>query len=369
MENTVCSFTVLNNPSRKYANTVNLVFFRAIPLSKTFETYVDGLKNWKKYVKLFPESQLQIFIDEYVSQQPEIMNIMHSLNARIYKFECPEYLRENMFHVGLFPTMVRFYPMFDINTKPMRIAHIQELEPAEDTLHKVKLMEKASRMTLPFKLSLIYSTSRIFEKLPAKLPTFENDIQYGWLLAGRLTVLEKIPFSLFTAYLDSIINGKKYFNPYVLKNNEVKEDPAREKYQFGVDEMFLNHVYLPWLIQNNKAIGIIVEYTPSLPVYFSRMRIRKDRRSIHFFKYILGKSQAVDASFREFDKLLYVTSKASLNVKQDLVRRFDEVVQKYPDWLGDGVSEFILKVFKGYVHRVCMLVVQSGKIVAVKDMD
>ena len=369
MENTVCSFTVLNNPSRKYANTVNLVFFRAIPLSKTFETYVDGLKNWKKYVKLFPESQLQIFIDEYVSQQPEIMNIMYSLNARIYKFECPEYLRENMFHVGLFPTMVRFYPMFDINKKPMRIAHIQELEPAEDTLYKIKLMEKASRMTLPFKVSLIYSTSRIFEKLPAKLPTFENDIQYGWLLAGRLTVLEKIPFSLFTGYLDSIINGKKYFNPYVLKNNDIKEDPVREKYQFGVDEMFLNHVYLPWLIQNNKAIGIIVEYTPSFPVYYSRIRIRKDRRSIHFFKYILGKSQAVDAALGEFDKLLYVTSKASLNVKQDLVRRFDEVVQKYPDWLGNGVSEFILKVFRGYVHRICILVVQSGKIVAVKDMD
>jgi hypothetical protein len=169
--------------------------------------------------------------------------------------------------------------------------------------------------------------------------------------------------------LDSIINGKKYFNPYVLKNNDIKEDPVREKYQFGVDEMFLNHVYLPWLIQNNKAIGIIVEYTPSFPVYYSRIRIRKDRRSIHFFKYILGKSQAVDASLGEFDKLLYVTSKASLNVKQDLVRRFDEVVQKYPDWLGNGVSEFILKIFRGYVHRICILVVQSGKIVAVKDMD
>lgn len=369
MENSVCSFDILNNPSQRYANTVNLVFFKAVPLSKNFQKYVEGLKGWKKYIKLFPHSQLQIFVDEHVSEDAELMNIMKTLDARIYKFECPEYLRNSNFHVGLFPTMVRFYPMFDINHKAMRVAHIQELEPDIDSLKRIQQLEKVSRMKLPIDLSMIYSTNKLFlEELIDVMPKFEGVIPYGWILAGRFTAMEKIPFSLFTTYLKDVSSGKKYYNIYESMFG-VKTVPEHEQYRFGVDESFLNYVYLPWLIRNNKAIGVIVEYSPASPIYYERRRIVRDGRSRELLNYILQKKQSISDSVKEFDNLFY-TNKTNNNPRlTDVGNRFYEVVEKYPNWLGVGFTKLIMTVFKGYVYRNCLVIIQGGKIVGMKDVQ
>jgi hypothetical protein len=55
MNNSVCDLELIYNPSKKYANTVNLVFFRAIPITKSFHKYIDGLKKWKQIKKHFPD--------------------------------------------------------------------------------------------------------------------------------------------------------------------------------------------------------------------------------------------------------------------------------------------------------------------------
>ena len=155
MDNDICKFTILDSPSRKYANTVNLVFFRAVPLYKNFQKYVDGLKRWKGYMeKYYPESQLQIFIDKTIASDSSIQTILNKMDARIYLFDCPEYKRDETFHIGLFATMVRFYPMFDINTHPLKIAHIQELEPDEESIYRFGDMERVSRMKFTHKFIL-----------------------------------------------------------------------------------------------------------------------------------------------------------------------------------------------------------------------
>lgn len=370
MDNPICDFEIIETPNRRYANTVNLVFFRAIPLTKNFQKYVDGLKNWKMLMKkYYPESQLQIFVDNSIASDPAIQKILFDLNARIYLFECPEYLREDKFHIGLFGTMIRFYPFFDVNTHPMKIAHIQEVEPSPDSWELSKDMNKASLEKFKHKMGIIYDSHNVFEIPPdyKNQSTFENGILFPWILAGRFTAMSKIPFKLWTTYVEDTKNGKKFYNKYLLTQKQTSTIKEHGNFSFGVDESFLNDVYLKWLIQNGYGIGFILRYKISYPVFYLLRKISKDNRTLKIFNYILQKNHtSFNKAFEDFDNLFYQNDKSKKAIES--APRFYEVVEKYPDWLGVPQSTFLMKVCKGYLSRTCLVVVKDDKIVDIKDL-
>lgn len=366
MENDICNFTVLENPSRKYANTVNLVFFRAFPIYKNFQKYIDGLKQWKKYMeKYYPESQLQIFIDKTIANDSAIQTILKKMDARIYLFDCPEYKIDDTFHIGLFATMLRFYPIFDINNHSLKIAHIQELEPDDEFVYRFEVMDKASRSKFNNKLSFLYGGRRIFEEIKGFGFSFGEDINYPWIVAGRFTLFEKIPFDLFKNFLNDINSGKKFFNKYEHTQENTKIIKEHGNYSFGVDEMFLNSVLLPWLIENNKNIGIQLDYKISYPVYYMRENIKRHPKSMMIFNYILQKNQSVLDSLKDFDSLFYRNTNSQR--AKECADRFYEILEKYPNWLGPRQSSIILSLYKGYIERVCVVVVRGNVIVEIKD--
>jgi hypothetical protein len=361
MENSICNFTVIESPNRRYANTVNIVFFRAIPLTKNFKKYLDGLKGWKKYIKFYPDSQLQIFVDKSIAEDKDIAPILHGLGARIYLFECPEFMRIDKFHTGLFGTLVRFFPMFDINTHPMNIAHFQELEPDLTFTYRFSDIDKLSKMKSNHNLSVIYESHNMFEHLHSEQLSFGGGTYYPWMVAGRFTVLKaKAPIKLLNDYLEDVKHGKKFFNRYegyhVIK-------PEHENFSFGIDESFLNSVYLPWLIKNDFAIGIFQDYHLSHSIYYLKDDIKKDARSREFFNYILQKRQSLNESLTQFDNLFY-----KKNGGQHYVDRFFEIVEKYPDWLGTGTTYLLKSVFYKRSARKCMIVVRGNEIVDIVDV-
>jgi hypothetical protein len=367
MENPICDFEIIQNPSRKYANTVNLVFFRAYPIYKNFQKYIDGLKNWKSFMEYYPYSQLQIFVDREIANDPAISKILASMNARVYIFDCPDY-KEDDHHVGLFPTMVRFYPIFDINTHAMNIAHIQELEPDKEFVERFGHMEVASRSKSVERnnVALLYGARNFYDTLQWKnKSTFEDGIDYPWCVAGRFTATQKLPFSLWTGFLETIDAGNSFVNKY-LKSQESKIKKEHGKYHFGVDEAFLNDTLIPWLITNDYGIGIVTEYNIAFPLFYLEARIKQDRRSKQILDYILQKTDSVERNLRLFDSTFY--RKTDSQAPKDVVERFYEIVEKYPDWLGKTKSSLILKVFKGYVSRICMIVTRNRKIVDVVDI-
>jgi hypothetical protein len=213
MENSICKFTIIESPNKRYANTVNIVFFRAIPLTKNFQKYVDGLIEWKQYMKEYPDSQLQIFVDRSIAEDKDISPVLYSLGARIYLFDCPDFKRSDKYHKGLFGTLIRFFPIFDINTHALSVAHIQELEPDTTFANRFSDLDKMSKLKTNHNLTLIYESHDIFEHLHKNQPTFEDGLLYPWIVAGRFTILKnKIPIKLLEDYLRDIKNGKKFYN-------------------------------------------------------------------------------------------------------------------------------------------------------------
>lgn len=370
MENPVCDFKIIETPNRKYANTVNIVFFRAIPLTKNFKKYVDGLKNWKTLMKkYYPESQLQIFVDISILSDPEIENVLFNMDARIYLFECPDYLRNDGFHMGLFGTMIRFYPFFDINTHPMRIAHIQELEPSKDSLPTFEDMNKASLIKFKHNIGIIYDSHNLFENPPnyKEQPKFENGILYPWMFAGRFIAMTKIPFSLWEKYIKDIDSGKKFYNKYMDTQKETTTIKEHGNYSFGVDESFLNEVYLKWLINNNYGIGIILRYKISYPIYYLKDRLTKDNRSLKIVNYILQSDyKSVTTALNDFDDLFYFHENGKK--AKECAPRFYEIIEKHPSWLGIPQSTLIKNVFDGSLSKKCVIVVKNGSIVEIKDL-
>lgn len=372
MDNEICDFQIIETPNRKYANTVNIVFFRAIPLTKNFQKYVDGLKSWKVFMKkYYPESQLQIFVDKSIASDQEIQKILFNLDARVYLFECPEYLRDDKFHIGLFGTMIRFYPFFDVNTRPMKIAHIQELEPGEYLLSTFENMNKASLMKFKDNVGLIYDSHKFFEFLPnyKNQQKFENGLPYPWVYAGKFIAMTKVPFSIWTEYIKDIEQGKQFYNKYLVSKKEKDKPTIKEhgNFSYGVDESFLNEVYLKWLIKNNYGIGIIIRYKISYPVYYLLETLRKDIRTLKFINYILQKNHSsLNKALTDFDDLFYNHENSKKAIES--APRFYEIIGKYPNWLGNAQSDFIKKVFNGYLSRTCIIIVKDEKIVEVRDL-
>jgi len=330
--------------------------------------YIDGLKNWEGMMKkYYPESQLQIFVDRTIANDTTIQDIMKKMNARIFLFDCPEFKLNDTFHIGLFGTLVRFFPIFDINTLPMKIAHIQDLEPTI-SMDRIYLIEKASRMKFKNKLSFLYMGNKLFEESPSK-SYFEDIIAYPWILADRFIAFEKFPFTLLTNYLKDVESGKKFLNVYQLDkvfSNRILKD--HDKYSFGIDESFLNNVLINWLITNHKNIGILVKYKISYPIYYSRHLIKRYKESKQIFDYILNKSQTVNESMQDFDSLFFHEKENNLRALE-CSGRFYEVIEKYPNWLGKDRSRIITKFFKGYLKRSCVFVISDNKIVEIKDVE
>lgn len=318
---------------------------------------------WKEYIKHYPTSQLQVFVDTDIANNEEVRKILKDLNARVILFTCPNYLRDDGYHMGLFATMVRFYPMFDVNPHPLKIAHIQEVEPAPEDSYLFDLLVKAGNRDLKkYNTSMICYGPNIIHihKEHPKL-AIDEIIPYPWIFAGRFSALQKIPFSLWTNYLKDIESGKKLFNMYTFR-----EKTEHGKYKVGVDETFLNMIYLPWLIKNNYSIGFINEYRLSYAPYWFADRIRSNSKSKEIMDYILNSNQSIIESLRDFDNMFYRDTFS--DVAKECANRFYEVVEKHPDWLGKRVSYVILKFYKGYLKRSHLIIVRNNTFIASIDI-
>lgn len=363
MENPICDIQVLHSPNRKYASTVNLVFFRAYPLYKNFQIYVDGLKKWKEYKKYYPDCQLQIFIDQSIVEDESILAIINSLDARVFVVKCPEFLKEGKYHIGIFPTFWRFFPGFDIFKHPFKIAHSQELEPDDTDIIWFKRMDLVSKLKYP-KLGFVHFNNKVFQFGLNTNEKIENIMSYPQVFGGRVTFCNQAPFEIMVNFFEKVNRGDKILKIY--KN--VKNKVEHEKYSFGIDETFLNTDYQDWMIKNGYAIGIMTGFRISYAIYYLKDRILQDSRSKHIMDYILQKKQSLKESLNEIDKLYYKYP-ANIEFINECTTRFYEIIDKYPNWLSKEATFLLQKVFYGYAVRNCIIMVRNNKIENIIDVN
>ncbi|NDB87261.1 MAG: hypothetical protein EB127_31955, partial [Alphaproteobacteria bacterium] len=171
-----------------------------------------------------------MFVDRSIAEDESIQPLFKELNARVILFECPEYLRKDGFHLGLFGTMLRFFPLFDINTHAMSIAHVCELEPDTHIVAEMPIVDKISKIK---GLSLVYESTDLF-RVESRKREMMGKFPFPWISAGKFTGMQKIPFKVWSDYVRDIKSGKQHS---LSRTGHIRPGaPEHEEFSFGIDE-------------------------------------------------------------------------------------------------------------------------------------
>lgn len=125
LKNNICKFTPLFEVNtNKKKNLLSAVFFKMPGKGyKDLEEYIDGLEKLALYVKnKIKDFSLRLFIDRSVYEDEMLLGrIEKHKNIEVVVYGCPEFIVDDIYHQGLFGTMVRYFPMFNFPNNDARV--------------------------------------------------------------------------------------------------------------------------------------------------------------------------------------------------------------------------------------------------------
>src|SRR5579872_2477897 len=151
IKNDICTFTVLNRVHllKPGVNIIVSVFFKREKYYKNFAIYTRGLERLLKFVDDKNYNDIDndgfvylLFIDNHVADDPELRTMIENChNCVPVLFGCSEYMKDG-YHLDLFGTLVRFFPMFDFDKNPCNIVICVDIDlHAEDYFRLQNLMK------------------------------------------------------------------------------------------------------------------------------------------------------------------------------------------------------------------------------------
>jgi hypothetical protein len=281
---------------------------------KDYQTYIRGLK---RLVNLIENSKsdfiLRIFIDKNVNETKEIKQILESSHiVEPVLFECVDYMKGD-FHMGLFATMMRFFPLFNFENNDRGSVIVTDVD-----LHGQKY---------PY---LKYWMETKPDHFMAKIAI--NDLLRGkdlYIMAGGL-YFPNAPSHMYDKelLLDFIKNADEYANDNYYKEsvtNDTSNTMGQDTpFMYGIDEIFINMI----LVKKNhlKDIYAISMYSPSHFIYKESYTDKERNIYDKCLKLILGKYDKESFKFKNRLKYIdHIFNFAKINLKD----KRDKNTQKY----------------------------------------
>ncbi|AYV77593.1 MAG: putative ORFan [Dasosvirus sp.] len=337
LDNPICKFEILskkqllyNEESKSLQRDCFVVsFFKRDQYYKNFEIYLKGLKRLIDFMDQ-KEQQGQrnnfvivMFIDQNIQNDNQIMDMINeSLYIVPVLFKCSVYMKNN-FHLDLFATLVRFFPMFDFPNNPINLCLIVDID-----LHTEDYLKIESCM----------------KHRPTGLT--------GGGIAVR-TIYENLPPYIFAGMI--CYNREKY-NHAVLVDFIRTADQVPSKglygkrlttFGFGIDEIFINEIFMPLL----KDFNLIINYQISYFLFHSQKYITEKKRinnTDSILTTILGNYNKKGMSVK--DKLKYIDDNTyeimeKTDINNALSMRFSHtisyLVKNNMKWMERPVMQFI----------------------------
>ena len=235
LSNEICNFRLVHGEeivrSAMYDGEVfdvfSAVFFKRNEYYKNFGIYVRGIVRLVEYIRRVNEDitnkirkVLLLFIDKNILADEEIMNKIKrdKRNLILVKFDCPDYYEGN-YHIDLFGTLVRFFPMFNFPNNPFRIVYSVDVDLHTEDYERLDSFMKNSPMGLSGMGTI-------------KEYVYEGDLSY--MFAGCMCY-----------------NREKYDHKYIIdfiKNADKVDNPGNygkrvTPFGFGIDEIFINDYF------------------------------------------------------------------------------------------------------------------------------
>ncbi len=342
LKNNICNFKILNQKPNEYymkkKNIISLCFFKKEQYSKNFNIYMFGLKTWVKFINSFKHNYIiRLFIDNNVYEDQTIMKIINSCPyMEPILFECADYM-DNKYHIELFGTMVRFFPMFDFKNNDSNKVIISDIDLKVPDLPRMRELINQS---------------------------FHSNIFTGFSGLGEFgkNTSKPLPHLYANGLYAPEIYKKKIIIDFIKNIHTLKNVGYYGKrltdWGFGVDEIFINE----YLVHKMPQYNFIFQYTSLYILKHYKYEIIDNPESVKIMKQILGKYYNNKISLLEnIEKnRIEILNTPYINEKYiEISKRFYSTIKELHDtnnkWLPDIFMDLLLNKFKNIIKSVCLI--------------
>ena len=344
-------------PSKPY-NLISTSFFLTDNTYKDpVKKYVNGLKaSVDNFLLHFDKSyMMRIYFDNSVTEKihknKEINNVIDDVKKmmsefkqnprlQLVEFTCKDFKKDKT-HIGMFPTFLRFNPLFDDKSKIKNII-ISDIEAS--SIYDLKVLLEYTE-NYP-KVKLAWRTN------PNTNP---NKPQKDWIYAG--TFLSKVKFdkALVEKFFTEINNDDSRITKYIKKIISKQKDFPKfskmnfsqlGKYPYGVDEAFLNFYLKPVFKEQKYPVFYFAKAHNIYRLFANHYKAnkkyenfdKKDMDNINaFYSLIFGPSiidmaKTAKENYKKINEILYPSMELKMrNVLAANIKKNYELIEKNLD--------------------------------------
>jgi hypothetical protein len=365
LQNNICKFIPLFDfdPNIK-KNIISTCFFKMRTGGyKSFDNYLNGINKLHEYAKThLSDFKIRMFIDLSIYNDTKLMTTLQKLeNLELVLYCCDAFARDEIYHLGVFGTLIRAFPMFDFpNNDANRIMvadidfnhkNIQTIDGYKyyDSIYSKDEFDSFYLMTL--RKNRIYKVFNYTEMI------VKNKYIKPYVLFDSIITIKKIPNNIIVNFIN---NQEKYKTTHItyFLTDAAKKKKCDEYMCFGLDEYFLNSILIPFIITKKLPILLNIKFnimyiiTVFHYIYLSDTFINKKlknvpnkpnpiktkiRKYLYFITNGLCKSKDVSKCYQFCLNLFYNSAK-----KED----------KPPSELKDDLHKLIIKRFVQLVYMI-----------------
>lgn len=367
-------------------------FFKMNKGYKSFDSYVNGLNNWIEFLEETKSKfRILLFIDNNVYEDEQLMEIINSteyIEPIIFKAKKKSLKDPNddRFHLDVFGTFARLFPLFDFEDNHAKVVSIIDLDFGTDGIKDLDSQKLA--YTYYFNNELkdksIYNKENFFiHARLKKIPYIYADC----LTFSNLKYEKEMLFDFF----DKVERGEV---------KEIGKYGKRTKgFEYGTDEVFINDYMLMEkkrdikLPEEERELNIVNPYNPNYFLFTFRRELKDKWRDVfantikshfddnNFKKYLAN----VPAKFKIYgtermetynfklvcnfldycDKILFITDKIKYDGKElfvedeevvnDLIIKVNKILKRFREKVDDEVVSEVLRSGILDYDKSCMM--------------
>jgi hypothetical protein len=258
LKNDICNFTPLFDID--YNNKINIISCSLFKMPsggyKNFDKYLNGLAKLNEHVKKYMNNyKIRLFIDNSIYKDKKIFSLIKTYNyVQIILYSCPNFVINNDYHIGLFGTIVRFFPMFDFDNNDANIILFSDTD-------SISFIQIYNTITILQDNNKIDGLFFVKNGSVAKTTAYNCDILYKnifkiYSMSTSCASLKKINKIVLLNYFDDVSTNTVTKFSYLYKitpdaKTNTKFKSEYKNFIYGVDEYFLNNTLNNYLIDNN----------------------------------------------------------------------------------------------------------------------
>lgn len=283
LKNKICKFVPLydfNINIKK--NIISSCFFKMKNGYKNFSEYVKGITILNDIItKKLKEFTLRLFIDMSIYNDKKIMNMLNKIeNIELVVYCCNRFVKNDIYHLGTFGTLVRFFPLFNFDNNDSKMVIITDIDLHIEDFHNMHMYYHY------ISLKKNYSDNEINKLYIYGFGIFDNIYNNKYILpyiqAANIIGINKIPGHIIENFLIKMDVSKITYTTRKISNKE-KSSKCDEYICFGIDEYFLNITLIDYLLKNKFSTLFLVRYNVMGPIY---NYLNYDKKYLSYIKFL-----------------------------------------------------------------------------------